>query len=167
MWKDIKGYEGLYRVSDDGMVQRIFKHGVRNVKGRDGTYLTVSLCKNSVNKTFSIHRLVAETFLPEHGERMEVNHKDGNKHNNHLDNLEWVEQKQNLYHAIEKLNASPYGKPARKVRATDTETGETREFVSISDAARSVGKMSARTPITYCCQGLQQTAYGCTWEYAD
>lgn len=61
-----------------------------------------------------------------------------------------------------------FGKPARKVRCLDIETGELiAEYKSVSDAARSTGKISARAPITFVCQGYQNSAYGYKWEYAD
>ena len=61
-----------------------------------------------------------------------------------------------------------WGKAPRKIKCLDPETKEVvAEYSSISDAARSIGKMSARTSITFVCQGLQNTAYGYIWEYAD
>ena len=168
MWKDIKGYEGLYQISDDGQVRRFFSYGTKPVKGSDGVYLTVSLSKNCIKRSFAIHRLVAEHFLEKPTGATEVNHKDGNKHNNHLDNLEWVTQKENFAHAINVLKKNPYGKAPRKVRCLDKNTGElVCEFESISAAARAVGKMSATKPIGFCCQGYQGSAYGYKWEYAD
>lgn len=170
MWKDIKGFEGLYQISDEGQVRRFFKGGrVKFVKGKEGSkYYTVDLCNKGVKKACSIHRLVAEAFLEKPDGADEVNHKDGNKKNNHVSNLEWVSQKENLIHAMEQLHHFPYGKPPRKVRCIDKENGETiAEFPSLADAARSIGKISARNTITLACQGLQQTAYGFRWEYID
>jgi hypothetical protein len=169
MWKDIKNYEGIYQVSDDGHVRRVLKNGnVRPVKNRDGVYYTVSLSKNSISKSYSVHRLVAETFLNKPEGKAEVNHKDGNKHNNNLSNLEWVTQKENLIHAMEELNKFPWGKPARKVRCLDIETGNVvAEFPSLSDASKFLGKAYTRLGITHVCQGLQKTAYGYKWEYIE
>jgi hypothetical protein len=169
MWKDIEGYEGLYQVSDQGQVQRILADGTaKPVKPRDGVYLTVSLSKNSKATTFNIHRLVAEAFLPRQQHQDEVNHKDGNKHNNRLENLEWVTKKENLVHAIQKLGKFPYGKPARKVKCIDIESGQVvAEYYSLAESARAIGKASARASITLCCQGLQNSAYGYKWEYVE
>ena len=171
MWKDIKGYEGLYQVSEKGEVRRILKSGkTKPVKPRDGLYYTVSLSKNNKYTSFNIHRLVAEAYLdmPESNEPLEVNHKDGNKLNNNVENLEWVTQRQNMLHAINQLNHYPWGKPPRKVKCINPDTGEViQEFYSIADAARTLGKMSARTGITAVCQGLQPKAYGYKWEYAE
>lgn len=169
MWKDIKGYEGLYQISDSGEVRRLCKGGgTRTIKHREGQYPTVSLSRNGKPKSYSVHRLVAEHFLERKEGQDEVNHKDGNKWNNRADNLEWVSQRENLLHAMANLKHFPFGKAPRKVRCIDKDTGEVvTEFYSIAEAARVFGKAGLRTSITMCCQGLQQTAYGYRWEYAD
>lgn len=169
MWKDIKGYEGLYQISDDGHVRRLLKNGrTKPVKNREGLYLSVSLSKKSKRRSYNIHRLVAEAFLDRPANADEVNHKDGNKWNNDISNLEWVSQRENMLHAMQQLNKFPWGKPPRKIRCLDKETGEVvAEFYSIAEASRVFGKGGLRSSVTLCCQGLQQTAYGYRWEYAD
>ena len=170
MWKDIKGYEGVYQVSDDGFVRRILKGGRTKVlKNRpNGKYYTVCLSYNHSKKSYAVHRLVAETFCERSSQDTEVNHKDGNKKNNNVPNLEWVTQRANQLHAMETLNHHPFGKPAKRIRCLDIETGDVvAEFHSLADAAKSLGKISARTGITLVCQGYQNTAYGFKWEYAD
>lgn len=170
MWKDIKNYEGVYQVSDEGHIRRVLKNGkTKPLKECNGVhYNTVCLCKNREKHTVYVHRAVAEAFLTRPKGTTEVNHKDGNKRNNRLENLEWVTQKGNLFHAMNELNHFPFGKPARKVKCLDAETGELiQEFASLADAARAVGKMSARTAITLVCQGMQNKAYGYKWEYVD
>lgn len=169
MWKDIKGFEGIYQVSDDGQVKRFYKTKEPKIlKNREGIYYTVSLSHRCKKKTYTVHRLVAEAFLTKPEGKTEINHKDGNRYNNHVENLEWVTQEENIDHACSILRSGPYGKAARKVKCIDAESGEiVTEYKSVSDAARSLGRMSARAPITFACQGLQQTAYGFKWEYAD
>lgn len=168
MWKDIKGYEGLYQVSDKGEVQRLLKGGrTKLVKPRCGLYPTVSLSNHCNKKSYLVHRLVAEYFLERPEGTTEVNHKDGNKWNNDLSNLEWVTQRQNIDHAVKELEAFKYGKTPRKVRCIDPYSGQiVEEFRSVSEATRAVGKDS-RQGITCCCQGRRITAYGYKWEYAD
>lgn len=169
MWKDIKDYEGFYQISDEGQVRRLLKHGkTKLVKDREGKYCTVSLSKKGVKKSYNVHRLVAEHFLEQPEGCTEVNHKDGNKRNNHISNLEWVSQRQNLLHAMSELNHFPFGKKPRRVRCMDMETGEiVTEFISVAQAAKTIGKMSARSSITLACQGFQASAYGYIWEYVD
>ena len=170
MWKDIKGYEGLYQVSDKGEIRRIYKGGRTKLLKlwQSANYYTVCLSDHCRKKTHAIHRLVAETFLekPEYAE--EVNHKDGNKLNNNVENLEWVTQRENNIHSIDVLGNNPFGKAPKKVRCIDIDTGElVAEYRSLMDASRSVGKASARASISLVCQGMQSTAYGYRWEYAD
>ena len=105
-WKPIKGYEGLYEVSDFGNIKNLnYRHTgkakVLHLSARDGKYLKVTLTKEGKNKTFRVHRLVAEAFLLEPSSaQTQVNHIDGNKQNNFctLDysNIEWVSPKQNV-----------------------------------------------------------------------
>ncbi|MDP3959930.1 MAG: NUMOD4 domain-containing protein [Pseudorhodobacter sp.] len=106
--KDIKGFEGLYAVTEDGQVWSYPKQNNRNLRGRwmkqqpHKGYLSVHLKKDG--KIFSklVHRLVAETFIPNPENRPQVNHKheDGNKARNLVDNLEWTTNKENSDHAF-------------------------------------------------------------------
>ena len=171
MWKDVKGYEGLYQVSDDGQVRRIYDtKPPRILKGRPGLYPTVSLCKNCEKKSFSVHRLVAEAYIDWPIGTTEVNHIDGNKWNNNVSNLEWVTQKENLEHAVKVLGKPVFGKRPRRVKAYDKKTGEfVKEYSSISQAAREFtgNVVVGRVAITSCCIGNKPSAYGYKWEYAD
>lgn len=112
IWKPIYGYTGAYEVSSFGRVRSLDRkvkstkgHTVR-VKGhmksptpnKDG-YLMLHLRKNKKNKFYSVHRLVALNFLGASIKR-EVNHKDGDKKNNHVSNLEWVTHKENMRHSV-------------------------------------------------------------------
>lgn len=106
VWKPIKGYEGCYEISNLGRVKslaRKVKSGritkeiilvpIRNSHG----YLQVDLCLNGKMKHHKIHRLVAEAFIPQNNETKEtVNHKDYNKSNNRVDNLEWLSNRENV-----------------------------------------------------------------------
>ena len=100
IWKDISGYEGLYQISNLGNVkslnysrtgkERILKPGT----DKDG-YLLVTLYKNRNKRPFKIHRLVAKAFIPNPDNKSDVNHKDENKTNNCVDNLEWMTRMEN------------------------------------------------------------------------
>lgn len=102
LFKDIKGYEGLYQISNLGNVKS-FKpvSNGRNLKPvyRKG-YATITLRKNGVSKIHRIHRLLAEAFIPNPKNLAEVNHIDGNKLNNNLSNLEWCTHLENMRHAF-------------------------------------------------------------------
>lgn len=112
MWKDVKGFEGLYQISDDGKVKSLS----REVKGPYGSthrlkekklkpweasgYLRVTLRKDGKEYYLSVHRMVAEAFIPNLTEEDCVNHKDGDKKNNNVSNLEWCSHSENLRHAF-------------------------------------------------------------------
>lgn len=107
IWKDIKGFEGLYQVSNLGRVKSLKKDIImKPSKHREG-YLYYILRKQG-RKTFKAHRLVAITFIPNPESKPEVNHKDGNKKNNSADNLEWLTRSENAIHAKEN-NLIPRG----------------------------------------------------------
>lgn len=100
-WKDVPGYEGLYKVSTGGNVRslitnKILKEGLNN-RG----YLSVKLYKDKSKSTVAIHRLVAKTFKINLENKPDVNHKNGIKTDNRLVNLEWVTEKENIRHAID------------------------------------------------------------------
>lgn len=113
-WRPVLGFEGAYEVSEDGQVRTVER--IRKSKG-DGTaivrtklrvlcddddgYLIVSLYNAGVKTTRAVHRLVAEAFVPNPDGLPQVNHIDGNKHNNSATNLEWVTNLQNIRHSID------------------------------------------------------------------
>lgn len=112
-WKDVFGYEGLYQVSDAGRVRsldinrvdklgRKLKKKGRILKGIEVMgYLKVNLWKGGVMKIHAVHRLVAIAFIPNPEGKPQINHKDGNKENNHVSNLEWCTHSENTRHAYD------------------------------------------------------------------
>lgn len=105
VWKTVNDFEGLYQVSSKGNIRNVSSRmGVeigRHLVNSVGThgYLKASLTKNGKTKYTSIHRVVAETFIPNPENKKQVNHKNGIKHDNNLDNLEWCTPSENAYHA--------------------------------------------------------------------
>ena len=122
-WKEIKGYEGKYIVSNYGEVISLPrlkqnnteeqyvepKELLRYVNPKNG-YVYVYLCNNGRNKNARLHRLVAETFIPNPENKPQVNHIDGDKTNNKINNLEWCNQSENEKHAYRTGLAKPRGK---------------------------------------------------------
>lgn len=112
-WRDIEGYDGHYQVSSSGRVRSIdwlviYKNGIRRIhKGRilkqkqhpTYGYMYVGLNKNRVYKTYRVHRLVASTFIPNEKGKDQVNHKDLDRSNNMLANLEWCNASENQLHS--------------------------------------------------------------------
>lgn len=108
--KDIEGYEGLYKITTEGIVISCKKNvgkgcgytiqeKIKKTKVTKNGYVKVNLKKKSEERTFFIHRLVAESFILNLDNKPQVNHKDGNKYNNCVGNLEWVTAKENAHHA--------------------------------------------------------------------
>lgn len=178
IWKDIKGYEGFYQVSNMGRVKgierevysghnysvlRIEKEKIyKGYKVKNG-YIYQTLLKNGKRKTFKLHRLVAETFIPNPDNKPQVNHIDGDKENNKVSNLEWVTRKENLNHAY-KTGLSKIC----PVLQYDLEGNYLREFKSIDEATRYMGK-KYHGNIMMCCQSnnKRKTAYGYIWKYKN
>ena len=127
IWKDIKGYEGLYQVSNFGNVKSldryiINKNGDKQYfpgkylnQGISDNYLKVILSKNNKQRTFRVHILVARTFIPNPENKPEVNHIDGNKSNNRVDNLEWNTRSENELHAYKNGLSKPSDKQKQAV----------------------------------------------------
>lgn len=177
-WKDIKGFEDFYLVSDMGRVMSIAP-GRATTNGRilsprsDGKtngYLTVRLYKGGRSFYLKVHRLVAQAFLPNSEGREQVNHKDGNKRNNCANNLEWVTAGENVRHAFETglIEKGKDGIWKKAVRCI--ETGEV--FESGVAAARemklgsspAVGGGTIRTAVRG--RTASRRAYGYHWEEA-
>ena len=118
----------------------------------------VHLCKNNQCKWFRVHRLVAEAFIPNPNNYSEVNHKDENKENNHLNNLEWCSRKYNMNYGTIKDRMV-----TNKEKVICIETGIVYE--SITDAAR---KMNVhRSNISACVRGKHKTSCGYHWKYFE
>lgn len=145
IWRDISGYEGLYQVSNFGRIKAVahwqtYSNGDRHfykekirVPGVGPTgYLSIRL--GSKGREAGVHRFVAETFIPKAPGKNDVNHIDGDKSNNRVDNLEWVDKKENMRHCREVLKKET---GRTKVPILCVETGET--FESLSEASETKG----------------------------
>lgn len=107
IWKDIEGYKGLYQVSNLGRIKSLGNN--KNKKEKilkshydNNGYYSIVLYKNNNRKKYLIHRLIAEAFIPNPNNLPCVNHKDENKQNNNVDNLEWCTQKYNMKYSLDK-----------------------------------------------------------------
>lgn len=112
VWKDVVGFEGMYKISSHGRVltlertyfngryktNRVVKQGIKGTSNRKG-YINVGLRKDNKNYNFSVHRLVAIMFIPNPEDKKEVNHINGIKDDNRVENLEWMTPSENVRHA--------------------------------------------------------------------
>ena len=169
IWKDIEGYEGLYQVSNMGRVKSLnyrrtgkeeILEGLKNTWG----YLYVQLSKDGKVKQCRINRLVAQAFLPNPDNLPIINHKDEDKCNNHMDNLEWCSHSyNNTYNDRAKKAGKKLSKP---VFSVDKESGLIMYWESIIEAERCTGIDKGN--ITRCCKGKKyKSAGGHIWFYAD
>ncbi len=105
-WRDIKGYEGSYQISNLGRIKtfkvraNFYPDGVISKGYMAGEYMVASITKNKKRRGLCIHKLIAHAFIPNPLNRNEVNHIDGNKLNNAIENLEWCTHSENVIHAF-------------------------------------------------------------------
>lgn len=128
IWKDIGGYEGIYQISNFGEVMRLMSYDSRNhlrnskiLKQRKNKYgyMVVGLHKNGKENKYLVHRLVAQTFIPNSNNFPEINHIDENKQNNSIPNLEWCDRKYNVNYgnAQKKRVTARYGEKEELIYA--------------------------------------------------
>lgn len=167
IWLDIKGYEGLYQVSNHGRVRSLnyWKTGKVKIlspsKDKDG-YFQVVLCKNGKRKGYRVHRLVAEAFVPNWFNDPQINHIDENKENNNVDNLEWCDCKYNIN----------YGKHNDRVSESKSKPvlqfTKTGEFVREWSSTMEVGRNGfTQQQVSNCCNGIRQSHKGYIWKFKE
>lgn len=178
-WKDIKNYKNLYQVSNYGRVKSLEK--VSHVNGRiypikilkchinTKKYLDVDLCKNGKSNRRSIHRLVAETFIPNYEDKPQINHIDCNKWNNKINNLEWCTNSENQQHAFKNnLNSRKrYGESPRSriVNQYDLDGNFIKTWDSITRIRDTLGYSDSYISCT--CKGQYKHAYRYIWKYKE
>ena len=197
IWKDVKGYEGLYKINNFGIVKNSNKKIIKSQKNKSG-YITIKLHNNGKRKKYMVHRLVAEAFVPDKSnfkyydeedklkyvnnlDKLKINHKDENKQNNNVENLEWCTIKYNNYYGtrIERVSESIKkvvitNERLKKIREThwtkkiiqyDLNGNFIKEWDSIKEASLFIKKHI--TGIQHCCKGKLKTCGGYIWKYAE
>lgn len=186
-WKNIADYDGLYQVSSDGQVKRMPGTKFNKLTGRYNRseqilsncpnsqgYIGVGLSNGNVRKSFKVHRLVAEAFIPNPQNLPEVNHKNCVKSDNRVENLEWVSRSQNIQHAFDnglnRPNKVNLGKPpgehtsARAIQEIDIDGNVIKEFTSIVEATTLYGLPQGE--VSRVCSGKHKSVHGKYFRYA-
>lgn len=168
IWRNIEGFNGAYKVSNMGRVKSLMRRYSRNgkifkIKGKGilknhinkRGYNYVSLSKREKHKKYKVHRLVANAFIPNPGNKPFIDHIDGNKTNNNVNNLRWCTSKEN--------NNNPITKQKIQKRIICKDIGVI--FESLVEAEKLLN--IRRSSISNVLRGAQKLAGGYNWEYAD
>ena len=159
IWKDIRGYEGLYQVSDMGRVFGLTSNKFVKPYLNNNGYLKIDLYKNGKCKHFYVHRLVAEAYLINLNNYPQVNHKDEIKTNNCVGNLEFCDSKYNINYG------TGHERAADKVKKSVFCIELNKVFRSITEASKETG--ICLQSISVCCLGKRKTAGQMHWRYAE
>lgn len=172
IWRDIKGYEGLYQVSSFGRVRSLDRLDGANRRltgkilkcgtDKDG-YLQVTLCKDSTKSTKKIHRLVAQAFVSNSENKPEINHIDEDKANNRVNNLEWSTRKENNNHGTHNERSSRT--QSIPIISTNLKTGECREFYGTNECGRQLNLNPGH--INEVLKGKRRQTGGYTFKYLN
>lgn len=163
VWKDIEGYEGLYQVSSFGRVHSLYKNIILKGVKATGGYTIVNLSKNGSTSTKTIHRLVAQVFIPNPENKPGVNHIDEDKSNNRVDNLEWMTAKENVNHGTRNKRLSRT--KSIPILAINLKTGESKQFYGINECARQLGLNPSN--ITSVLKGNRKQTGGYKFKYLN
>lgn len=182
VWKDVKGYEGIYQVSNLGKVKsleryqkdksqrnRHYKERILKLMKNKYGYLIVDLKKDGRRKASTVHRLVAVAFISNPENKPCINHIDGNKQNNSIQNLEWCTYHENLIHAFATgLKTCKYGIEHHnhaEINQYDLQGNFIKLWYGFHEINRILGFNCAN--ISACCSKRQHTAYGFIWRYKN
>ena len=176
VWKPIEDFKDKYEISNYGKIQNKIT-GYMFKPQKRGNYLKVSLCKNGIKNQISIHRLVAETFLDKKDfksmpdedrslidlNKLEVNHKNENKYDNRVDNLEWCTQKYNMNYGncCKKISISKH----KKINQYDLNGNFIKEWNSIKEASKKLN--IPQSLISRCVLGQRNKTHNYKFKYCN
>ena len=190
IWANIKDYEGYYQVSNLGRVKSLEREVLCNGKNQFQSYkdnrhykgklikptydkkgyLYAELCKNNTKRKIFIHQLVARAFIPNINNKTQINHKNGIKDDNRVENLEWATPQENIQHAYNynlfdsqlKYLKQVQQQNQKMIMQYDKNGNFIKEWESIKEARN---KLKISSHISDCCNGKRKTAGGYIWIY--
>ena len=176
IFKDIEGFEGLYQISNLGRVKSLrFNKEILLKDGKTGRelgYRSVVLTKNKIKKTYYVHRLVAQAFIPNPENKSDANHKNGIKSDNIIANLEWCTCSENSLHSFRKEGRKATGgwiteegrkRDKKAVSQHDLNGNLLHVYESMGEAFRRTGIKTGN--ISSVCKGTTKTGKGFIWKY--
>lgn len=174
VWKDISGYEGIYQASSYGRIKSLGGHRSNGYYKKEkimkfyktyNGYYRVGLSKNGESKGLFVHRIIATTFIPNPNSLRDVNHKDENKINNNIENLEWLSHQDNINYGSRKRRMMSNKEWQRKTMQETSipvysvsPDGKIEHWYSQHEAARQLGLQ--QSCISGCLRGKQKTTGG-------
>lgn len=187
IWKDIENYEGMYQVSNEGNVKSLareieWRGSIRHqperlLKPRTDRhgYLCVILCKDNNRKALLVHRLVANAFIDNPDNLPQVNHKNEDKTNNRVENLEWCTCKQNINHGTRNQRCSEANTNHIVLSIPIDMLTKQGELIHTLPSAHEAERWlhangfpkASNTAIIQCCKGKRKSSYGFKWQYAQ
>lgn len=161
IWKDVDGFDGVYQVSNTGMVKNTHRDKLLKLETTKLGYKRVTLQHKPLHNHVFVHQLVAKAFIPNPHHLPFINHKDENPSNNNVDNLEWCTQQYNINYGTRNAKVSAHAKPIKQL---------TKDHIFIAEypsvIAASISLHLDFSTLYKCCKGKIKTAYGYVWEYS-
>lgn len=134
----IQGYEGLYSIDIDGNIWS-YHNSKMKLKAHKSKYIEISLRKDGIDRRYKVHRLIANAFIPNPDHLPQINHIDGDKYNNKIDNLEWVTNADNMIHAYRTGLQTPSRPNRKRIGRYDIGGNLIEIFESVRSAVRAYG----------------------------
>ena len=171
-WCKIEGFSN-YSVSDNGMIRNDNSLKILKNRKAGAGYCKVTLCENKEHTDKYVHRIVADAFIPNIDNKPEINHIDGNKRNNSVNNLEWVTSSENKNHLYNYLDSSDLRRKYSLMRKGENNAAarkvirieDNKIYSTITEAANDIGVH--RMCVSDVCRGIQKTSKGYHYTYFE